>query len=569
MKDSWPRRLARRIIARFAGRGITPNQITSTRLAIGLAACALLSTGGASATLWAGGLWILAMFLDRVDGELARMTGMTSEFGHRLDYLSDLVLTSAFFVGLGYGLGGTAAWLGLVAGAAVLIIQMLAEVIDREQAPSGEKAFPQFAGFDPEDAPILFAPVAWFGWGEVFLVGASVGAPLFALFTVRRLAASRRRRAAANGGGGTAAVGKPDRRFRGRAGGSEWLRWGLLALVLAGFVGLLFKVADIDPMAVWSRLRNLGAGGMALLLVVYLVRTLADATAWLFALPALPVTPRWIGRASAVLVAGAVLEKVTPLAVFGGAPVKAVLLKRFHGVAYGASAASIVVRHTTDMFAMVLFIPIALYLGAGSKLADAVGRETVIAGMAALVLLAALFLALQRSRVISRTRRRWEAWPRGSSTGARTTRILDAIEGVERALVTFYSAHPGRFAGALAAAMCEITIGAFAVYLALHLMGQPATVTDAVVIEAIVLFINAMFFFVPAHVGTQEGAFVLASAALFGSPTIGIALAAIRRVRDLFWILLGLAAGAFYSSATRSFPDPTSPTYPTTTDEAS
>ena len=51
----------------------------------------------------------------------------------------------------------------------------------------------------------------------------------------------------------------------------------------------------------------------------------------------------------------------------------------------------------------------------------------------------------------------------------------------------------------------------------------------------------------PADVGTQEGALLLICSAVTGSPTLAVALAAIRRSRDILWIVWGLAIGSRYS----------------------
>ena len=67
---------------------------------------------------------------------------------------------------------------------------------------------------------------------------------------------------------------------------------------------------------------------------------------------------------------------------------------------------------------------------------------------------------------------------------------------------------------------------------------------DALVIEATVQLIRTAAFFIPAGIGVQEGALMLACGAITGSPNVGIAAALVRRFRELVWIgaSLGLAA---------------------------
>ena len=49
---------------------------------------------------------MLACLLDHADGELARMTGRTSTFGHYYDQIADGLVLTALFLGIGAGLSG-------------------------------------------------------------------------------------------------------------------------------------------------------------------------------------------------------------------------------------------------------------------------------------------------------------------------------------------------------------------------------------------------------------------------------------------------------------------------------
>jgi phosphatidylglycerophosphate synthase len=45
-----------------------------------------------------GWLWLLSAFLDRADGELARVSGKTSPWGHKYDMVADIGVTALFFL---------------------------------------------------------------------------------------------------------------------------------------------------------------------------------------------------------------------------------------------------------------------------------------------------------------------------------------------------------------------------------------------------------------------------------------------------------------------------------------
>ncbi len=76
--DTWFHRAARVVARPLARSPVTPNQVTTLRLAAGLAAAAALAEGGADWRNWGAAIFVLAMFLDRLDGALTRLTGKTS-----------------------------------------------------------------------------------------------------------------------------------------------------------------------------------------------------------------------------------------------------------------------------------------------------------------------------------------------------------------------------------------------------------------------------------------------------------------------------------------------------------
>ena len=186
--DSWTHKIARVCILPLVNTPVTPNHLTILRLITGVAACTSFAVGTQEWNLWGGVFWIISAFLDRADGELARVSGKTSEWGHKFDYFCDVTVTALFFVGIGIGLrdsplGYWCIIMGLTAAAGVVAAEILAEIIDQAQKHTGEKAYEGFAGFDFDDVLYLFAPLVWLGWQYPFLIGASVGAPAFALLT--------------------------------------------------------------------------------------------------------------------------------------------------------------------------------------------------------------------------------------------------------------------------------------------------------------------------------------------------------------------------------------------------
>ena len=74
-------------------------------------------------------------------------------------------------------------FMGIFAAIGVIFTEIYAEIIDQKKKNANEKAYPGIAGFDFDDILYLFAPIVWLNWHLPFLIGASVGAPAFAIFT--------------------------------------------------------------------------------------------------------------------------------------------------------------------------------------------------------------------------------------------------------------------------------------------------------------------------------------------------------------------------------------------------
>ncbi|MBV9911594.1 MAG: flippase-like domain-containing protein [Sinobacteraceae bacterium] len=193
---SWTHLLARPLVRPLIGTWVRPNHLTTLRVLTGVVACLEFARGGSSNLVWGGLWWVVSAFLDRADGELARLGNMRSVQGHRYDYISDVAVNTLFFVAIGIGLrdswlGSWAIPLGLLSGFAIWMTGLFAEWLE-QRSPPGTKAYAGRWGFDPDDALYLMGPFAWLGWLAPVLLGASVGATTFMLITGWRVLRARR-----------------------------------------------------------------------------------------------------------------------------------------------------------------------------------------------------------------------------------------------------------------------------------------------------------------------------------------------------------------------------------------
>jgi phosphatidylglycerophosphate synthase len=186
----WDARLARCLVARLTDSGISPNHLTTLRLIAGLMASAAFLPGRYGWSNVGALLLVLSNFLDHADGELARMSGMTSRFGHLYDLASDALVTILVFIAIGVGCGPRGisleipsleippAAIGALAGCAIAVIFYLRM---RIESMAGKMATRQssFAGFETEDVLYLMPLATLCEVLVPLLIAAAICAPLY------------------------------------------------------------------------------------------------------------------------------------------------------------------------------------------------------------------------------------------------------------------------------------------------------------------------------------------------------------------------------------------------------
>ena len=176
---SWDTRLAQVLVKPLAKTPIHPNHMTGLSFLFGLSAAVLFAIGGSPHIHIAAGLYIVAVFLDHTDGELARLTGKTSDFGARFDSVVNASNYTMLFISIGIGLssgplGNWALALGIAAGLCNPIIFCL-RLSTESRHGSKAVAHPRYAGFEIEDIIYLIGPITWLGGLEYFFLAYGIG----------------------------------------------------------------------------------------------------------------------------------------------------------------------------------------------------------------------------------------------------------------------------------------------------------------------------------------------------------------------------------------------------------
>jgi putative membrane protein len=305
----------------------------------------------------------------------------------------------------------------------------------------------------------------------------------------------------------------------------------IIGVALLGFI-----ISQTDIAHALSLLRQIGWGFTAIF-AIYLVGFAIDAYAWQLVTPSVPLDFKWLYRFYQVRLAGEAFNTVTPTASMGGEAVKAIMIKNLYGVGYRDGTASLILAKTMIVVALVAFLAVGFLLIQHSPKLDNTYKLLSGAGLAAFTFGIILFVLVQRFKITSLA---------GTALGrsrlfARINALLQPLHEVEDRLVHFYTRQPGRLIAVFLCSFISWVIGIFEVWLIMHLIGHPVSLTDAWIIEAVAQLVRSATFFIPASIGAQDGALLIIGAAITGQPSFGLTVALARRIREIVWAVWGLA----------------------------
>lgn len=308
-----------------------------------------------------------------------------------------------------------------------------------------------------------------------------------------------------------------------------------LLFLLLGIALLAFVVTRTDLAAVATHVGALGWAGALLIPAISILAFLADTWSWQLLISPPRRGGAWFYALWKVRMVGAAVNKVTPIVGLGGEPVKAVMLKKLYGLPYREGVASLLVAKTANLIALVIFLSIGIALAfAGNSLPEQY-RLAAGAGLAVLIVGIGVVYAVQRLRIASSL----GAWFSRRRYGAKIAGILHHLDDMDARLVRAYTEDRKRFITATFLTFLNWMIGAGELYLIFWFTGHPISGVEAVAITAAVELVRAGTFFIPASIGAEEAALVLIVTPITGQPGLGLAVALIRRYRELVYILWG------------------------------
>lgn len=234
-----------------------------------------------------------------------------------------------------------------------------------------------------------------------------------------------------------------------------------------------------------------------------------------------------------VKLVGEALGNVMPASQIGKEFAKVMMLRQRMGVTAGVS--SLVLTKTGEMISGLIFVMVGVLAGLHRFVFPDEIRWTLFGALAIAVVGA--FLTVIRQR-------------RNPFTGLvnlllrlRITfleRYRDRAAEIDRNLSAFYRLNGWRLAGLLGMHLVTWALGTLEIYVILHVLGEPLPFVSVYLFHSLMMVINVIFGFVPYGMGVFEGGHVFLFHLMGLEPGTGLAVGIIRRIRKIFWMLLGL-----------------------------
>jgi hypothetical protein len=276
--------------------------------------------------------------------------------------------------------------------------------------------------------------------------------------------------------------------------------------------------------------------GLVLILVLAGLRFMVRAGCWRLCMP--EDVRLTYPRAFSAFLAGDAVGSVTPLGLLASEPTKIFLTR--HDLATRDSLASLAIENLIYGASILAMLAVAVGVVLGTVPLPASWRWAIVGGSLAAGAAAWLLLRLLRGTWDDRRgpRPRWRA----------------RLAELRVAVIGFSTSHPARLWRAFGLEMAFHVLGTVEVFLTLQWLvpDRAPSFTQAIAFEGLNRVVTVAFKFVPFRIGVDEALSGAVAPALAVAPAAGVALAVVRKARNLFWSGVGLAIIAAHPARARA-----------------
>jgi len=302
--------------------------------------------------------------------------------------------------------------------------------------------------------------------------------------------------------------------------------------VIIGVLIVTFLIREVGWVNIQHSLGLLG-WGYGIVLVYPVSWILLNTAGWRMALHEqygkIPLL-----KLAQIRLAGETFNSMLPSGYIGGEPLKAKLLSRW--IPMHESASSVLIAKAAQSVGLVLFIGLGLTLGGNKKQHSIWHHPATLISLVLLTTGIAIFTVLLTRRSFSRFGR----WLHNLTGHPWLQKQEGKLVALDDSIGAFYREGKSRFLGSVLWHIAGWVAGALEVAVIFFMIGHRIHWREAWFIGAMAQLASVIGLFAPAGVGMYEGGHYLAASMLGLSPLLGVSVALIRRVREIFWNCVGL-----------------------------
>lgn len=292
---------------------------------------------------------------------------------------------------------------------------------------------------------------------------------------------------------------------------------------------------------IWDNIKKTGWWFLPVLgswLVIYLFNAIAFKA--IIQEPAIPASNLPFRSVLKLTISGYAINYITPFVALGGEPYRIMELKPFLGIQKASS--SVLLYSLMHMFSHVLF-----WLASIILILIYVPVNAIMVTGCAVMFVTGVVLCYWFSRVYKKgftlsTFRVLAKIPGlKKKVGVFVAEKRQSLEEIDYQITELYARRRDRFFKSLTFEFIARVVGCIEIFCTARAIGLNMSIVQSLIISSgSSLFANLIFFF-PMQLGTREGGLALALKSVGMPASSGIFIGIIMRIREVVWIIIGLA----------------------------
>ena len=239
-------------------------------------------------------------------------------------------------------------------------------------------------------------------------------------------------------------------------------------------------------------------------------------------------------------ISGFALNYATPCGLMGGEPYRIMELSPLIGSSRATS--SVILYVMMHIFSHICFWLASVVLFV--ILYKPQGMMWLLLGAVAAFCLVAIYFFMKgyKHGMIVKTLRVLGRVPWAGKYARRfAERKQGSLQQIDRQIAELHSQHSSSFYASFLSEFTARVLTALEIYFIMRILTNDVNFFDCILIMAFTSLFGNIFFFSPMQLGAREGGFALSVSALSISSGYGVYTSLITRVREVIWIIVGLA----------------------------